>query len=530
MNIIDNIIRGVAPIHAEKRMRSRLELQRLDMISQVVNSGYSEGGASRHKTSLKGWKSSSERPQRDIDENLSVLRERSRNLIMNAPIARSAVNTKRTNCIGSGLKVKSNIDYKYLGISKEEAADIQTKIEREFNFWASSKKCDSSCQNNFYELQQIAFSSWMANGEAFAFPMYGESTFWNPYSLKIKLIEADRISDPESFGDYVFYSEKRNPKNGNKIYNGVEIDESGKVAAYYVCNGYKNDNNVKKWIRVEAYGEKTGNPNVLHIFEAERAESYRGVPMLAPVIESIKQLTRYSEAEIMAAVINGIFTVMIKSDEGIAGANFTGEDEDTETYGDTSIDEDDDIELSNGNVAFLKPGESVEVVDAKRPNVNFDAFTSSMCKYIGAALEIPKDLLLKEFNKSYSASRAALMEAWKSFSMWRSWFISDFCQPVYELFLSEAAATGRIDLPGFFLDPMIRHAYCKATWSGPAAGQLDPVKEANGAILRIKNGLSTRSRECIEINGSDFDENISQLESENEKMKNAFKTLEESEV
>ena len=56
----------------------------------------------------------------------------------------------------------------------------------------------------------------------------------------------------------------------------------------------------------------------LVIFESERAEQYRGVPYLAPVIESLKQLTRYSEAEIMAAVINGFFTVFITTEENTA--------------------------------------------------------------------------------------------------------------------------------------------------------------------------------------------------------------------
>ena len=61
----------------------------------------------------------------------------------------------------------------------------------------------------------------------------------------------------------------------------------------------------KEMDKGKAFGDKTGSPNVLMIYETERAEQYRGVPHLAPVIEALKQLTRYSEAEMMAAVING---------------------------------------------------------------------------------------------------------------------------------------------------------------------------------------------------------------------------------
>lgn len=72
-------------------------------------------------------------------------------------------------------------------------------------------------------------------------------------------------------------------------------------------------------------------------------------------------------------------------------------------------------------------------------------------------------MLIKEFNSSYSASRGALLEAWEAFKMRRKWFVDDFCQPVYEMFLAEAVALGRINAPGFFTDPLCgRHGAARA--------------------------------------------------------------------
>ena len=42
-------------------------------------------------------------------------------------------------------------------------------------------------------------------------------------------------------------------------------------------------------------------------------------------------------------------------------------------------------------------------------------------------------------------------------------------------------------------------------------GLLDPVKEVNGAALRIKYGLSTAEREAAELTGTDFDSNVDQI-------------------
>ena len=88
-------------------------------------------------------------------------------------------------------------------------------------------------------------------------------------------------------------------------------------------------------------------------------------------------------------------------------------------------------------------------------------------------------------------------------------------------FLNEAIAKGRLKAPGFFLDPMIRAAYCGAQWNGPAQGMVDPVKEVSAAEKRIEIGISTRQRETTELLGGDFESNVAQLARENQIMKAA---------
>lgn len=510
MNIFDKLVEFINPVSALNRENAR---HKLDIVKTIKNSGYDESGANRNKNSMKGWTANSKSPQEDIDKNLNILRQRSRSLYMTAPLAVSAIKTNRTNVIGSGLKPKAKIDFEKLGLSSEEADIWEKNTEREFALWAESKYCDATKVNDFYELQQIACMSWLMNGDACAIISFEKNMDYMPYNLRIHLVESDRISTPNSNGSTVDLMSTS--KNKNRIYNGVEIDDKGAVVAYYLCNTYPASNLIskKEWIRIEAYGKKTGIPNILMIFEAERPEQYRGIPYLAPVIESLKQLTRYAEAELMAAVVNGFFTVFIKTDLPTSEMPFTGIIENEE-------DNSNDYSLGSGTINILKPGESIEMADSKRPNSNFDGFVMSMAKYIGAALEIPHELLTKSFMSSYSASRASLLEAWKAFKMKRNWIAKDFCQPVYEIWLTEAISTGRINAPNFFLDPAIKKAWCQCEWNGPAQGQIDPVKEVTAAQMRVLLGVSTRERETMELTGGDFDLNISQLIRENELMKN----------
>ncbi len=515
MNIFDRVVEAVSPAAALRRETARWKLQ---SIRAFQNSGYDESGAARNKNSMRGWRASSKTPQEDIDKNIPVLRQRSRSLYMSAPLAVSAIKTNRTNIVGEGLRLKSTIDADFIRMTPDQAADWQRRAEREFELWAQSKFCDSTRVNNFYEIQQVACMSWLMNGDACVLLEYEKPTRALPYGLRIHLIESDRVSTPNSTGNNV-YLYATNPDNGNRIFNGVEVDSNNRVVAYHICSTYPSSNlySKKEWKRVKAFGEHTNVPNVLMIYETERAEQYRGVPYLAPVIESLKQLTRYSEAEQMAAVINGFFTVFIKSTRGTSEIGFTGVvDEDDRVSAD-----DRNYELGPGVVNVLNPDEEIDIADSKRPSSNFDAFVTSLAKYVGAALEIPVEILTKQFSSNYSASRAALLEAWKAFRMKRAWLAADFCQPVYEIFLSEAVAGNRLKAPGFFLDPLIRKAYCGAQWNGPAQGQIDPVKEVNAAEKRISIGISTRQRETIEMMGGDFDSNVAQLARENQMMKAA---------
>ena len=521
MNAEDKVaIAEAKALEAEAKARterSKASAQIVKAKSQALktfmNSGYSEGGASHNKKSLKGWTPNSSSPQEDIDQNLDTLRQRSRNLYMSAPLATSAIKTQRTNVIGSGLKLKSRIDFRYLGISKEEADIWETNTEREFDLWADSIWCDTQRLNNFYELQQLAIISWLMNGDCFALPRYAEAKSWMPYSLRIYLIEADRCSNPDSAKTFGIYAKA---ENGNRIISGVELDPDGGIAAYHFCNKYPEDYNgnfeiQKKWARVEAYGANTGRPNVLHLMESERCEQYRGVPYLAPVIEVLKQISRYTEAELTAAVIESFFTAFIQTEAHTENpfGDVIPEDDQIET-------DPDSYEMGAGTINVLAPGESVSFGDPKRPSSGFDSFISAMTRILGSALEIPTELLTKSFQASYSASRAALLEAWKSFRMRRTWFANDFCKPIYELWLIEAVAIGRIRAPGFFNDPAIMKAWCKSTWNGPAPGQLDPVKEVDAAIKRVQQAFSTREAETAELTGGNWDENYAQVSRENQ--------------
>ena len=497
--------------------------QRVQRKGRVVvrNKGYSEGGASYTKKALKGMYPNSGSPREDIDENNWTLRQRSRMLAMTAPVCASAIKTNRTNVVGNGLKLKSTINRAALGMTQEQAEEWQKRTEAEFELWASRKNaCDATGMNDFYGIQQLVLTSWLMSGDVFAVIKRRERTSMLPYSLRLHIIEADRCRTPVSKGTtYPTVLTRGKADNGNVIYDGVEVDSDGMAVAYYFANTYPYEVTVEmtEFARVEAYGKKTGLPNVLHVMESERPDQYRGVPYLAQVIEPMLQLRRYTDAEITAAVVQSFYTAFVTTE---AGSNDMPFNEVSEGMEEISRDPN-EYEMGPGTINIMEPGEDVKFNSPTHPNTGFDTFVRAMCVQVGAALEIPADLLLKEFNSSYSASRAALLEAWKSFRMRRVWLTNDLCKPLYEIWLTEAVALGRIIAPGFLTDPLIRQAYLGSEWIGPSQGMLDPTKEIQAAVMAIENGLSTHEQEAIKLNGSEFTANADKLAIENEKLNNA---------
>lgn len=495
----------------------------------VQNKGYSHAGASYTKKNLKGFVASSGHPAEDINSNNYTLRQRSRMLYMSAPIATAALKRQRTNIVGSGLRLKSVIDREVLGMTQEQAEAWQRHTQAEFNLWASKKQyCDSTGVNTFYGMQQLVALAYPMSGDVFALIKHTrESTKQMPYTLSLHLIEADRVRTPTGTGEGVqlhpLLTDTTTAKlqNGHIIYDGVEVDANGAIVAYHVANTYpyQYDGVLTKFVRVEAYGKETGLPNILHIMDSERPEQYRGVPYLAQAIEPLLQMRRYTEAEITAAVIQSFFTAFITTEGDATGDGLPNEtiSEDTaEVSRDSS-----EYEMGPGTMNLLEPGEDVKFGTPTHPNTGFDAFVRAMCVQIGACLEIPADLLLMEFNKSYSASRAALLEAWKGFRMRRDWLTDDFCKPVYEIWLTEAVARGRIYAPGFFSDPIIRQAYLGSEWIGPAQGTLNPVQEVQAEVLAVENGFTTREAVSVKLNGSDYPRNVDRLTVENEALRKA---------
>jgi len=455
-------------------------------------SGYQ--AAKRELAALRNLSAKSQTADADTLPNLDTIRARSRHLIMNAPLAGGAVGTVVTNVVGVGLRMSPQADGRALaalaGVTPAQVKAFEEAAEREWRLFCRAEHADAAGALSFAQIQELAFRSVLGSGDTFAAAVAAPRGA--PFDFALQLLEADRVSNPHFKAD------------SQTLAGGVEYDAGGRPVAYHVAEIDRTTSVKRAWRRLPAMAPD-GTPRVLHLIHRERIGQSRGVPYLAPVMAALADLDRYTQAEITAAVLNASIAILgesptgdspLKAEAAAAGAAAAAP-------GFRRAD----IEFEPGMVleGFMA-GETIKSFDATRPNQGFDPFVQAVLRQVGARLGLPFEILVLHFTASYSAARAALLQAWAFFRARRAWLAAGLCQPTYELVLRNAILRGRIAAPGFLADPAIRAAWCAARWTGPSPGQIDPLKEAKAAEMRLALRLSTRTRETAELTGDDWEQ------------------------
>lgn len=499
-------------VYAERMRRERLNGEKAAEErgkTRMAATGYGNHGASTTLNSMIGWLAGGGSAEDDIDLHGAILRQRARDLFAGGGLARSGPTTLTTNVVGWGIQPKPKIDGEALGLSDEAQDEWERNTLREFKLWAENPMCDAERQQNFYGLQQLAFLSELVSGDAFV--LFGmKENKRTPYTTVIRILEADRVSTPDSQDGE---SESTELDGGGRIVDGVEIDKEGAVVRYHIASRHplmENATDIVEWTAIDAIGKDTGYPNILHIMTVERPEQRRGIPFVAAQIEQIKQLDRYLTSELAANVVSSMLTAFIISDadDGKLGM------EDAVNEDEKVTDDELKMELAPGAIYAVPPGKKIQELNPLRNNSAFESFVATMETLIGASMGIPKEVLVKKYESNYTAARGALLDFWREVRVRRTAFNASFNQPIYEQWLSEAVANGRIEAPGFFDDPAIRQAWCGCMWMGASMGHVDPLKEVKAATERIANNITTQEQEASEYNGNDWLANIRQRKKE----------------
>lgn len=205
-NLVDRVVSFIDPVRGARRMRARAAM--------TIAGGYL--GARKDRRATKEWRLTNNSADADTLPDLPTLPDRSRDLVRNAPLATGAIGTVVQNVVGTGLSLQAKPDWEVLGMTEEEADEWTAQVEREFRLWAESTDCDLTRTQNFYGLQEVVFRWVLESGDVFILlPMVDRPG--NPYSLRLQVIEADRVETPLGMRD------EQRTRRGTKIAGGVTV-------------------------------------------------------------------------------------------------------------------------------------------------------------------------------------------------------------------------------------------------------------------------------------------------------------------
>lgn len=449
------------------------------------NRGVAWKGASLLTEALKAFFVSNGSADADLNNDRELLALRSRALFQNNAFSSALISSIDVNVVGTGIHARPVIDYDLLGIDKENAERWALTVQKYFDLWADSKKCDAEAKNDFYQLQDLALKTELITGDCFAISSYDSR---NPFGLKVKLLEADRCRQP--YGT---------PAT-DRLAMGIEVNEHGAPLNYYFTKkpvyGIDTLGEFVPYQRISAF-DSLGAQNVIHVFASDRPNQRRGVPFLAPIVSQLKQQERYQDAELMAAVVSSMFTVFITSNDA-APADFYGNVEEEQRV------ERNACELAPGGIATLAAGEDVRFADPKRPNANYAPFVDGIFREVAASRGLSSEQIMRQFNSSYNAVRGAMLESKKTYEKIKYGFVADFCQPVYEKFLHTCVAQGIVKADGYFTDPIKHLLWNSCRWDSDAGFMLDPTKETQAIIMQLDNQLIDRDTACRKISGVEY--------------------------
>jgi lambda family phage portal protein len=400
------------------------------------------------------------------------MRARCRDEVRNNPYAASAVDNFEAHCVGEGIFPHWNIDNE----------PLKAEIEEKFDKWAR--------RTEFYLKQATAAREIFEAGEVFC-RFHSRPSSWSlSVPLDIELIEGEQVP---VFLNQMQAGQLSPSSSSNTIRTGIEFDPDKRIAAYHMYREHPGETMFYsltglQFVRIPA-------SEVLHAFKPLRAGLLRGQPHLASALVLLHEIGKYTDAAIVKKQIQTMFAGFVKK---------TAPDADIIPIDTTAVSAPVvppslpfGVSLSTietGTLQELFPGE--DIVFPSLPQDNDIETFLSVCLHqfaasIGATYEqITGDL--RGVNLSSIRYGVQCAER-KMYHFQRFVLICQLLQPIVKRWLKEAVLAGELVLPFYARRPEL---YENVAWRTPGSKFMDPLVDAQAAVLRIRAGLSSREEEA----------------------------------
>jgi lambda family phage portal protein len=440
MNRLERAIAAVAPSWAASRARNRAALAYYEAAKPNRLQKQRRSTGSGDVTVLAAGRN---------------LREQARYLEENHDLATGAINILVANIVGAnGIGIEPQ-PRNAAGEIHDDLAQQILGLWRDWAKWPEVTWC-----HDWPSAQRLLARSWVRDGEVLAQLVGGPMVTLDhgttvPFS--IELIECDLLP--------LDYNQAGMPR----ITAGVERNAWGRPVRYHLYRQHPGD--------MQTIGglqdlKPIPAENIQHLKTITRIGQARGVSVFASVLGRLDDIKDYEESERIAAKVAASMAAAIKKGS-------------PELYEPEPNGAARELKFRPGMIFDdLMPGESIEMIDSKRPNPSLEGFRNGQLRAAAAGLGTSFSSLSKNYNGTYSAQRQELVEQWGVYAALQSEFTSQMVRPIYERFLQTAVMSRALKVPS----DVDMTTLDDALFIGPQMPWIDPMKEAESWAALEMNG------------------------------------------
>ncbi len=431
-----------------------------------------------------------------------ALRLRSWQMLLESEIVQIGIQRYVMWLVGSGLRLRSEPDKNILaknGINIDAQA-FAKEAESYWKLYSNDEVSDNAGMETLHQKMYEAEINALAGGDCLFIINISDD---NLPVCEIK--DGAHIRTP-LFGNFSAIGlDAVNPKTGNRIRHGIEIDAKGQHVAFFVRKAGVYGSNMEDMLsyeRVPARDETTGYIRAFMYYGLRyRLDDIRGIPLISVCMETTKQMELYKEATVQGAVERAKIALVVQHELNAVGSNPFDDIVMKATGGAFS-----DIPSDSRGVMFQNtvagttgkqavnapPGSKIVALEGKQ-EIHFGEFYDTNMKVIFASLGIPMEIALMMFGSNYSASRASIKDWEHTLIVKRIKNVSPAYKHIYNIFLVTMAMQNKINAPGYLKavfnkDLWVKLAYQRAKWIGDNPPNIDEKKEVEAARLKMGAG------------------------------------------
>lgn len=457
---------------------------------QVIRPRNYDGAKSGRLTS--DWITSEGTGDKHIRQDVKTLRERARDFERNDGYAEGVLTEFESNIIGEkGIAFKPMARKKDARTSGGTASKIDAlaceKIKQAWDDFSKAGQFEVTRQMSRAMYERLCIRSMVRDGGFLT--RFVDGFPKNDFRFAVQGFETDLL-DP-AYND-----------PSKRIFMSVEFDEWDGPERYHLLKG-----DAKRTLL--GYRSRDRFPveakDLIHLFAFRRLTQSQGVSWFSPIMTRLRHLTKYEEAEVIAARI------------GANKVGFFESDGESQYEGDTDAEGNIKAPSGPGEWETLPPGVKANLIDPKHPNANYPEFRKANLRGVAAGLYLNYNSLAKDLEGvNFSSIRQGVLSERDIWRMIQSVFIDLQVAPIFDRWLRMALLTGKIE----GLSPLDYDRLRFAEFSGRTWSWVDPMKDVQAAREEILLGINSR-QSVARDRGKDFAKILGENEEDQSAMDSA---------